>query len=257
MADILHPSLARDPERLLVELNRYLAKLDDHLQYAVTRDRKTGDIDLNKRRIRNVGHTKERSDAPSREELVRKGMYENPQGEHHANSIIVAPHGVRSLIRAEEPHELITLGQAKELLGTTDDAVVTTNVDQYIRGDKLFAAPAFTAFSLNLPPAALYNDQSFSNSAEVLGTFMRITGPTTNFTITGLRRTGVDFGGAPGMILVLWNKTNFTMTLQHDANSSANNRFLCPNNANVAVTKSGSVMVIYSDFDKRWVVLER
>lgn len=253
----LSPALASDPARLLMELNRILDHIDDRLDYAVLRDRKTGDIDVGGKRLRNVGRTKDNADVPSRTELSERGMYENPKGEHVAHSIVVAPNGIRSLTDAREPHELITLGQARRLIGASGSAVVTTNVDQYVRGDKLFAAPALTAFSLNLTPALAYHNQSFSNTSEVLGTFLRVTGPVTNFTISGLQRTSADLGGAPGMVVVLWNKTNVTMVLQHDVASLPENRFLCPNNANITVAKNGCITIVYSDFDKRWVVLDR
>lgn len=252
--------LARDLTELKRAVADELRRLGDELRNVREQPFVTDHLDMQGKRIINAGRSKGKRDLPTRSELQELAMYENEQGQHVAHSTIVAPHGIRSKTLAKEQDDLVPLRQVRELVAGGSGggaAVVTSNVDQYVRGDKLFAAPALTAFSLNLTPALAYHNQSFSNTSEVLGTFLRITGPVANFTISGLQRTTSDLGGAPGMVVVLWNKTNVTMVLQHDVASIAENRFLCPNNTNITVSKTGCITVIYSDFDKRWVVLDR
>jgi hypothetical protein len=70
-----------------------------------------------------------------------------------------------------------------------------------------------------------------------------------NYNLTGLT------GGAAGRRLTLLNVSAFTITLPHDATSTAANRFFCPNNTNVAVRQNGSVELIYDSTSSRWRVI--
>lgn len=66
--------------------------------------------------------------------------------------------------------------------------------------------------------------------------------------------TGLTGGGA-GRRLTLLNTSAFTITLTHDATSTAANRFFCPNNTNVSVRQNGSVEVTYDSTSSRWRVI--
>jgi hypothetical protein len=74
-------------------------------------------------------------------------------------------------------------------------------------------------------------------------------GSNNNYNLTGLT------GGAAGRRLTLLNVSAFTITLTHDATSTAANRFFCPNNTNVAVRQNGSAEIIYDSTSSRWRVI--
>ena len=63
-------------------------------------------------------------------------------------------------------------------------------------------------------------------------------------------------GGSGGGMLILCNVGTFTVTLVHDATSTAANRFYCPNNANVALRTNGFVILRYeAGTTNRWRVM--
>ena len=67
--------------------------------------------------------------------------------------------------------------------------------------------------------------------------------------ITGLTN-GVD-----GREVILSNIGAFSITLTHDATSTAANRFYCPNNANYVLRKNGSALIWYDAPSQRWRVV--
>lgn len=69
--------------------------------------------------------------------------------------------------------------------------------------------------------------------------------------------TGIVAPVAPvlGQSLWLYNTTAFTITLVHDATSTAVNRFFCPNHANYSLVQGASAQIVYSATDSRWLVL--
>jgi hypothetical protein len=90
---------------------------------------------------------------------------------------------------------------------------------------------------------------------------------TDNWNPTGLATANVirmDVNGAlnltgivaqtSGTILTLYNKTAYTVTLTHDATSTAANRFYCPGATNYALLQKASVRLRYDGTDSRWTV---
>lgn len=67
--------------------------------------------------------------------------------------------------------------------------------------------------------------------------------------ITGLT------GGADGREVILSNIGAFSITLTHDATSTAANRFYCPNNASYILRKNGSALIWYDATSQRWRVV--
>lgn len=244
---------------LIVDLNRILEGYDQELKI-VPRLNRRGDLDMRGRRIMRVGETKERGDVPGRKELERKGLYETPKGDHVAHSNVIVTGGIRSTHRAADPDELVPLRQVEEMVagGTSADAVVTGPTDQLVQGHKVFRGLSLSAFitsAVNGINAAI----NISNATAPIASFIMVSGPTAAFSIAGIRRTALNEGGFNGQLIVLHNATNFPMTLLHEsAGASAANRIRCPQasvtaTAGMAVRRYGSVTLIYSTLDSRWV----
>jgi hypothetical protein len=91
-----------------------------------------------------------------------------------------------------------------------------------------------------------------SNNNLVIGknvTF-RISGPTVAFSITGIA------GGYDGRTIILYNSTDFVLTLKHDdALSTDINRIYCSSNSSIDINKKGCATLIYSGVDSRWIVV--
>lgn len=84
--------------------------------------------------------------------------------------------------------------------------------------------------------------------------FVRITGPTAPFTITGV--ASAARGTPNGRILYLFNATTQNMTIANeDVNSAAENRIITGSGAGISTTGTGMIQMIYSTPDSRWVVL--
>jgi len=76
----------------------------------------------------------------------------------------------------------------------------------------------------------------------------RITGPTEEFTISGIT------GGTDGREILLYNSVAFKMTINNDsANSSAANRILTLSGGDFQTTTVGSVTLIYDGAASRWI----
>lgn len=89
-----------------------------------------------------------------------------------------------------------------------------------------------------------------NNDISITSNVVMITGPTGPFTITGIA------GGSDGDILVLFNTTSQAMTIANqDVNSVAGNRIITTTGAGMATTGVGSVILVYSSTDSRWVVI--
>lgn len=83
--------------------------------------------------------------------------------------------------------------------------------------------------------------------------FIRITGPTAAFTITGIA------GGQNGRVLVLYNDSGQPMTINHLDNTNSNNgNLIRTNTGNAYTTPGGSgydvVSLIYSAAGSRWII---
>jgi hypothetical protein len=87
-------------------------------------------------------------------------------------------------------------------------------------------------------------------------TFVRITGPTHQFKVTGLA------GGVDGRIVTLFNATPTLTThtgmsmviVNNSASSTAANRILTLNGADIVSTANASVSMIYSTAESKWIV---
>ena len=91
-----------------------------------------------------------------------------------------------------------------------------------------------------------------NNLAPSANSFIRITGPTAAFSVTGLA------GGQNGKVLVLYNTTAFAMTIANEnAGSVLNNRITTLTGADLATpaTNGASVTLMYNSTTSRWVVL--
>ena len=95
-----------------------------------------------------------------------------------------------------------------------------------------------------------------SNIALPNKSFIRVTGPTGAFNITGITKpTNPD-----GRVVILYNTSNDgatvqNMTITNNATSTAANRILTNTGADVVTTGTGIVTLIYSVTDARWILL--
>ena len=80
--------------------------------------------------------------------------------------------------------------------------------------------------------------------------FIRVTGPTGAFNITGITKPA----NPDGRVVILYNTTSQNMTITNDATSTAANRILT-GQGDVATTGIGIVSLIYSVTDARWILL--
>ena len=256
----LKPNIANFPD-LIVDLNRILEGYDQELK-VVPRTNKYGDLDMKGRRIMRVGTTKARDDVPGRKELERKGLYETPDGKHVAHSDMLVSGGIRTTRRAHAPDELVPLRQVQDMVGTgggSGDAVVTSALDQIIAGHKVFRGLSLSAVAvsaINGINAAI----TISNSPTApLGAFVYVTGPTAAYSVAGIRRDALAEGGFNGQLIVVFNSTNFPLTLLHESTgASAANRIRCPQSTTssttgMSVRRYGSVTLVYVTLLNRWV----
>ncbi len=81
-------------------------------------------------------------------------------------------------------------------------------------------------------------------------TFIRITGPTANYDITGFA------GGTDGKMLIVVNNTGFSVNFKDaNAGSLANNQLLLNNNADITLAKNGGAVFIYSAALSKWFLV--
>jgi len=81
--------------------------------------------------------------------------------------------------------------------------------------------------------------------------FVRITGPSAAFTVTGISN-GVD-----GKVVTLYNATSASMTIANDNSSStaANRIYTLNPNGDVTISGKGAVQLVYSSADSRWIAI--
>jgi hypothetical protein len=88
-----------------------------------------------------------------------------------------------------------------------------------------------------------------NNNVSSTKSFWRITGPSAAFSVTGLAN------GQDGRMLILYNSTSQAMTISNEsASSTAANRILTMTGANIVTVGTGTVTLIYSSTDQRWIV---
>lgn len=73
--------------------------------------------------------------------------------------------------------------------------------------------------------------------------------------LSGIIPTAGGSVGAGGRLLVIANIGAAALQLTHDATSTAANRFICPNGANLAIPPNGTRMAIYDATSSRWRVV--
>ena len=83
--------------------------------------------------------------------------------------------------------------------------------------------------------------------------FIRVTGPTGAFSITGITKPA----NPDGRVVILYNTTSQNMTITNDATSTAANRILTNTGSDVATTGTGIVSLIYSVTAARWILLTK
>lgn len=149
--------------------------------------------------------------------------------------------------------------QAETTKGLYSNAV--GGIGTSVASGNVFAYSA--AVNTNNSPFA--NTSSEFNTADITPT--QLTANTDNWAPTGFatcRRvrassdaarnlTGIA-GGSDGFSVRLFNIGAFAITLVHDATSTAANRFLCPNSANVTLRPNGFVDLDYDATSSRWRV---
>jgi hypothetical protein len=209
-------------------------------------------------RITNLGESKTSTDAAPRSELESRALFENDLSQHIANSTVIAKDGVRSATQARHGDDLVPLRQVKKLIGAgagAPDAVLTTEVDQVVGGYKIFRQLCLNPRTLTTLVNGANNDVTFGLSTN--GCFMRISGPTAVFDVTGFQRDGTHLGGSPGQMIVLYNATTSIMTLYSDTsafavNSLAQNRLRFATDS-LTLRPRGSIILLYSNTDSRWI----
>jgi hypothetical protein len=134
----------------------------------------------------------------------------------------------------------------------------TTNVSGVFQGGNVgvnTTAPA-AYLDMNGDFATQYTSYTAANGVNnniSIGrwTFVRITGPTAAFSITGIA------GGVDGKIVILYNSTSQSFTISNDnASSTAANRIWTLNSTgDIVISGKGCVKLIYSTLDSRWLVI--
>ncbi len=134
----------------------------------------------------------------------------------------------------------------------------TTNISSIFEGGNVGVntpSPA-TYLDINGDLSTQYASYSASNGANndiVIGarTFIRITGPTASFSITGIS------GGVDGKIVILFNSTTQQITISNEnASSLAADRIWTLNSTgDIVISGKGIVKLIYSAADSRWIVI--
>ena len=109
---------------------------------------------------------------------------------------------------------------------------------------------SITTTLLQLPVAQIVAVNGANNNVSLASaSFVRISGPTGAFSITGLS------GGLDGRVLVLFNSTVYNMTIVNASGSSvADNRVITGTGADIVTSGQGAVTFLYSIPDHRWVV---
>lgn len=107
---------------------------------------------------------------------------------------------------------------------------------------------AFRELNYTTALSATNNDLSFSTGNK--SAFVRIATQSADFTITGLA------GGYDGKIMTIYNASGRVMTVKHEStSSSASNRINNCTASSLIFSDKGTMTLIYSATDSRWIVV--
>ncbi|WP_089779025.1 beta strand repeat-containing protein [Chitinophaga sp. YR573] len=137
------------------------------------------------------------------------------------------------------------------VINATGDVKQTTALDGVTVGATTKASGAFTTLTVATSPLAFAAATTTVNNLALPAnaSFIRITGPTSSFTITGIT------AGLDGQMITLYNTVNNNMTLGNlNAGSSSANQILTMNGGNVNTNGAGTISLIYSSTDTKWIV---
>ena len=81
--------------------------------------------------------------------------------------------------------------------------------------------------------------------------FIRITGPTAVFSISGIAKPD----NPDGRVVILYNTVGYAMTITNNATSSTAANRILTGQGDVTTTTIGAVSLIYSVTDARWILL--
>lgn len=126
----------------------------------------------------------------------------------------------------------------------------TVQADEIVPLD-LLRVPALVRFTGALSPAQITGDQNNYNPTGLsTANVLRLTSDTTR-TITGM------VPPAQNAVLMVFNFGSSTITLSHEnASSTAANRFTFAGGSDVALTRTGGIMLYYDQGSSRWMGLQ-
>lgn len=120
-----------------------------------------------------------------------------------------------------------------------------------------------TALNLPITSASTFVVNGVNNNVKLpKATFIRISNPTADFTITGIQTdivsstTNVDKHEVDGRVVVVYNSTAFNMTISNQAaGSTAGNRIITNSGADIVGVGTDAIALVYSITDSRWIVV--
>lgn len=130
----------------------------------------------------------------------------------------------------------------------TESDYVHTTADESIAGVKTFTGNQQVNGQIIRPFSGL--SLSTTNNNVVIGNFrnFRITGPTSNFTITGIT------GGVDGREILLYNTVGQRMSISNENTGSlAANRISTLSGSDIQTTTQGVISLIYDGTSSRWI----
>lgn len=133
------------------------------------------------------------------------------------------------------------------VINSSGDIKQTTALDGVTVGATTRASGAFTTLA---GASTSITISSNTNNDLAIGnySFIRLTSSTGNYTVTGIA-AGVD-----GQMITIYNTTSNMTIANQSASSTAANRIISTTGANIATTGIGTVTMIYSAADARWII---
>ncbi len=117
-------------------------------------------------------------------------------------------------------------------------------------GNLSWANPNAGQVAYTVSSGTVVNGNNHNLSIPSNCSIVRITSPTSAFTITGMQ------GGVDGRMIVLYNLTTYNMTISNENSSSiAANRIKTMTSNTVATSSEGAVTLIYDGTSQRWLLL--